>query len=295
MIGEMEKWKSFRITILLYAILAVLGLGVGIVYVSFEKIAADQKAMRAAGLLVGMTEAKDERAGSDANALKILTTWAARTDTALYTGQNPLEDDLKKVAMCVQGSAANQTNGCSKLTERIFIDISNMVSLRQHSFINTLLFIFALLAVIVLLTIYLVRVYISYQLKKHSVIDMETGLFNKKYYEISKAKIAAISKRHNEDASLVTLDISALQNIAEKKERLKQLKTLGAVMIANVRTGDVVSRTSESQVICVLPETNEERAQVFVSRMKAAINSDALLGAKGDTLPFTVDALHTTD
>lgn len=293
MMGEMEKWKSFRITILLYLILVLLGFAVSIVYGSFDKIAADQKAMKAAGMLLGKTAAQNDLSGPETAAMTHLTRWASQTDTALYTGQSRLEDDLKSVSVCLQGSTTMPADECAKLTKRIFIDISNMVSLRQHSFINTLLFIFAVLAVIVLVTIYLVRVYISYQLKKHAVIDMETGLYNKKYFDITKSKIEAISKRHNEDASLVTMDISELQNVTGKKERLDALKALGAVMIANVRTGDVASRTTKNQIICVLPETTLQKAQVFTSRVQAAINDDALLGAKGYRFSSTVAALHT--
>jgi diguanylate cyclase (GGDEF)-like protein len=272
---DKSKWKSFRITLLLYVVLVVLGVGAYYIYTSYTKIAADKKVMYTVGLLDGLHLG----GGSEADVLKaktlnVLQAWSDMSQKGeFYTGIHSFKDDLAQVKACVQSEHANE---CTALVNDFSTNVSNMVRLRERSFFNTLWAVFAIVSLIIIFIIYLVRTFIAYQIQKHAVFDFETNLFNKKYYKVMLVKMLANSKRHHEPVSSVTMTMTTLEKITDRAKRKRILKEVGDVILSQVRTSDIACRV-DNELIVLLPYTDKAGAENLRMRLKDAVMNDTEL------------------
>ena len=126
--------------------------------------------------------------------------------------------------------------------------------------------------IFILLTIYLIRVYIHIQMKKHAIHDHETKLFNKKYFLSELKTSCARSVRHNYPLSMLSILIDNFGTGSyNKKTKEHILKVLGGIVTSLTRTSDVACRYDEDQISILLTDTEEENALFLEGRIREAL------------------------
>ncbi|MCK9568261.1 GGDEF domain-containing protein [Candidatus Pacearchaeota archaeon] len=114
--------------------------------------------------------------------------------------------------------------------------------------------------------------------------DEKTGLYNNKFFETILDMEIEKAKRGKEKLSLMITDIDFFKKINDKYGHMKAdelLKRLADLMIKLVRKSDIVARFGGEEFMILLPETNLEKANLFATRLKRAVHSDAVLKKHG--------------
>jgi len=128
-------------------------------------------------------------------------------------------------------------------------------------------------------------------MKKHAIVDFETGLFNRRYYDSVLERLVANMRRYDENASMITMNLSALAQVMNKKEKQQMLGVIGELLIAHVRTGDVACRAAEEKVVILLPETGIDRAKILLERLQRSIDENELVGRNKFAFEYEVSPL----
>jgi len=277
---ETGSEKAFHITVLLYLILAVLGMGTYVMYSSYAKTKNDEKIMYAVGLIEGTQNGTDNQKQNMKSALDVLKNWtAANAETDVYAGLRTLEEDFDSVAECVNQKLENGSAGtsCHETVHDFAANVSAMVSLRQSGLINSFGFMIAIITVVVMALIYAVRIYIDYQIRKHAIVDHDTKLFNRKYFDAHVKKACAEAKRYERSLTVLVLCMKNLEKLPGKKARADMLGVLGLVVNDTVRLSDIASRYNERTVVMILNETDAEGAEILETRLLKALGDDVAL------------------
>ena len=110
--------------------------------------------------------------------------------------------------------------------------------------------------------------------------DEKTGLYNNKFFETILEMEMEKAKRKQEKLSLIIIDIDFFKKINDTYGHIKSdelLKRLADVVKKQIRKSDIAARFGGEEFIILLSETNLEKAILFSTRLKRAINSDAVL------------------
>jgi len=110
--------------------------------------------------------------------------------------------------------------------------------------------------------------------------DEKTGLYNNKFFETILDLEMEKAKRGQQKLSLMITDIDFFKKINDTYGHMKAddlLRRLAEVIIKQIRKSDIVARFGGEEFIILLPETSLEKANLFASRLKKAIHSDAVL------------------
>ena len=148
--------------------------------------------------------------------------------------------------------------------------IEKMVYLKQKEIINVFYLSLTLTTIFALLMIYLMRVYIHQQMKKHAIHDHETKLFNKKYFCAELKTSCARAVRNDSPLSMLSISIDGFEKGSKRydtKTREHILGMLGGLITSLTRTSDVACRYDENLFSILLPDTKEENALVLEGRI----------------------------
>ena len=308
-----KQWSSFRLTLLLYAIIFIIPLTFYFVYTSFNTLDADTKVIRQVGWLEGTAMTLSINPSDQNNqqmvkhfdeALQKLSVWVTQNnDSEFYIGGQTLTEDLSNVitywnlhkqALSNHDIGANIKENSLKWYDgvrNLTIIIENMVYLKQNKLINMFYWNLATAMLLTLLLIYLVRVYIHEQMKKHAIRDHETKLFNKKYFLAELKSTCAGSVRHNYPLSmlLITIDDFEKENKKyDKKTKRQTLEIFGALITSLVRTSDIACRYDESKFFILLPFTEKENASIPEDHIRQTLQKDDWMIGKKIAFNFTV-------
>jgi len=288
-----KEWSSFRITLLLYLIVLLLPFSFYFVYTSFKTMQQDTKIVRQSSWLSGAmghtTDKNNPQTIKDIdNTLQNISIWAGKNSaTKLYIGAHTLSEDLTKVTSCwtenrTNLSAANTK--CYMLTDNLALNIEKMVYLKQKKIINTFYISLAIAMILLLLIIYMVRLYIHQQMKKHAIHDHETKLFNKQYFLSECKSSCARAVRHEYPLSMLLITINGF----EKETKIQTLKALGTLIFFLVRDGDLPCRYDENKFLILLPFTQKENALLFEKRIREALMKDDCIISEKIEFDFTI-------
>lgn len=288
-----KEWSSFRITLLLYILVLILPLSFYFVYSSFKTIQNDTKIVYKSGWTGGAIEylalnpksQNSQRMITDIDTtLQDISVWVIQNDTSnLYVGAESLSQDLTQVTTCwdnykqilsQQDTTAlrGQALQCWGKANSLAIIVEKMVYLKQNKMINLFYFSLTLAMILILLVIYMVRIYIHRQMKKHALYDYETKLFNKKYFLAELHSTCARSKRNNNPLSLLFVSLNDFtKDTYDKKTRKDLLLELGEFFLSITRESDILCRYDENHFAILLPLTSEENALVLEGHLKEAM------------------------
>ena len=121
-------------------------------------------------------------------------------------------------------------------------------------------------------SIYFVRLYIHKQMKKHSMYDHDTSLFNKKFFLAELHTSFERADRTENPLSMLSasFDANALQNVDEKSKKVF-MKELGEIFTTVTRGSDIVCRYDVNHIVVLLPLTEDEEARILEGRLEDAL------------------------
>ncbi len=289
-----KEWGSFKITLLLYVIVAIIPLTFYFVYSSFNSSKDDTKVIHNVGWIKGALETHMSHNPSDPSRAIIMTgidkkldkisAWVERNnDSKFYLGGKTLKEDFLYVKSCWseykqkvsqhynKSTVASQNIKCTNTLKNLTVIIENMVYLKENGMLNIFYQSLAVAMILSLFLIYMVRAYVQVQIAKNAIYDMDTKLFNKEYF-LSSLKIAhANSVRNNYPLSLISINIDSLkekmQTPYDKKSEKHLLRIFGALLNSTVRDCDIACRYDNWQFFILLPSTQKEEASFLEKRI----------------------------
>jgi len=292
-----KEWSSFRITLILYLVVLILPFSFYFVYTSFKTIQNDTKIVHQTGwtggaieyLALNPTSQNSQQTMTHIDStLQDISSWVIQNNTSnLYIGAESLSQDFAQVQTCwntykqilpQQDAVAirNHSLQCWDKSNFLAIIVEKMVYLKQDKMINLFYFSLSIAMILILLIIYMIRIYILTQMKKHAIHDHETQLFNKKYF-LAELKIScARSVRNNYPLSMLSIAIDDFEKeskIYDKKTKEHILKIFGGLITSLTRISDVACRYDENHFYILLPDTTEENALILEKRVRKTLET----------------------
>lgn len=307
-----KEWSSFRITLLLYILVLILPSSFYFVYSSFKTIQNDTKIVHQTGWTGGAIEylalnpesQNAQRMITDIdNTLQDISQWVIQNDKSnLYIGAASLSQDFAQVSTCwsdykqilsQQDTMVIKEHSlqCWEKIDSLAIIVEKMVYLKQKKMIDLFYFSLTVAMLLILLVIYMIRIYIHRQITKHAIHDHETKLFNKKYFLAELKSTCARSVRHNYPLSILLVSIDHFEKENKtyaKKTKRQTLKKFGALMTSSIRTGDIACRYDEGRFFILLPFTKKENALILEDHIRQALQKNDWMMDKNIAFDFTV-------
>jgi diguanylate cyclase (GGDEF)-like protein/PAS domain S-box-containing protein len=114
------------------------------------------------------------------------------------------------------------------------------------------------------------------QLREQAIRDPLTGLFNRRYLQETFDREIARANRENKPIGLVIMDIDHFKKVNDAyghRAGDKVLKSLGELLIANIRAGDIPCRYGGEEFVIVMPgailDVAHERAELLRIKFEA--------------------------
>jgi len=308
-----KEWTSLRITLVLYMLVLLIPVSFYLVSNSIQTITEDTKVIRQSSWLAGTAayissnpdmQNMDDRIAKVGRALYEISIWVDNNQfSKFYIGDQTLSQDFKDVKNCWNSYdklLLSQTNElslkadeCYRVSEKLAIIIEKMTYLKQNRIINLFYIDLGIAMLLTMLSIYFVRVYIQYQLRKHSIHDHETHLFNTKYLLSVIQKLTAESVRHGDPLSILWISMR-FDDDTSKPKKLQLLKQFGKIVQETIRTSDTAARYDDASLdfnenlfAILLPMSSKENGTVLQDRLHNLIKEDEIMNASHVSFHFT--------
>ncbi len=274
-----KEWSAFRITLVLYLVILLLPLSFYVVSNAFATMQTDTKVLRTSSRLPGSILVADTIVSSADidHMIKEISPWVqAHKHSEYYIGGTSLVQDFATVKDCWAKVRAQTVaaQSCYEDVDHFANIVEKMVYLQQKKITNLFYISLSIAMILTLLTVYLVRIYIRQQIRKHAIHDHETGLYNQKYCLAELKSTCARSVRYDYPLSLLSISIANLfENAYEEKERQRILKSVGGLLTALTRESDVVCRYSKQHILILLPFTEKENSEQLIDRIQTTLNA----------------------
>ena len=133
----------------------------------------------------------------------------------------------------------------------------------------------------------------------HAVHDGLTGLYTQKYFKQHLEREIARSKRYKRPLSLIMCDIDHFKEFNDTYGHLagdKALKTVAKIILANVRSSDIVARYGGEEFAILLVESGVEEAQSVGRRLKTLTDETVEIASriKGEIARKNILVDHST-
>ncbi|WP_345986119.1 GGDEF domain-containing protein [Sulfurimonas sp. HSL-1656] len=303
-----KEWSALRVTFILYFAILIIPVNIFFFYSLVESSKEDTDVVRQIGEIgstiqrLALLDAYDENVAlvnRVDEAMDEIKPWFSRQEQIEYNirARTPAEQ-FEGLVGCwhqfkrsLEGHAEHMTTmqhaaACWDKSQSLLFVTGKISDLKKNTTINMIYFSLTLSMLMLVALVYLVRVYIHLQEKKHAVYDLETKLFNRQYFDAELKKFCAESLRHTHSLSVLCFRI---ENFAlQEKNRDKQhLSTkVGGIFNANVRESDTAARCTLDAFALILPETDQEGAGILRSRLEEKLASEDL---NFQTMLFTND------
>lgn len=117
----------------------------------------------------------------------------------------------------------------------------------------------------------MVEIHVFKEAEKLAMVDSLTGLFNRRYFDVSLKKEINRASRYGKDMSILMIDLDNFKNINDSKGHLfgdEVLRRVGTVLTTVSREEDVLCRYGGEEFVIILPETNTSGAFIFAERLR---------------------------
>lgn len=112
------------------------------------------------------------------------------------------------------------------------------------------------------------------EVERLSVTDPLTGLFNRRYFNYIVEQEKGRVKRYQKPLSLLFADVDGFKAYNDRLGHLvgdEILKEVAQILRSNVRAADVVVRYGGDEFVVLMPETDQEEAQLVTERIERAL------------------------
>ncbi len=284
--------SSFKITLLLYIVVLILPFSFYFVYSSFKTMQEDTKTVQLVSWTAGAVENLALNSSVQDNkdlvmkvdkTLQEISAWVAKNNRSeYYIGAGKLSEDFSEAHACWSSfkqkllqkdsnTVRKQSLECYTLAENLAIIIEKMVYLKQNKMINTFYLSLILAMILLLLVIYFVRVYIRQQIKKHAIHDLETHLFNRKYFLAQLHTAVERAKRENSPLSMFFLSVDNFGTYDAKQQK-HLVQKVGHILGIVTRESDTVCRYDDNHFAVLMALTDKENALHLETRMREALS-----------------------
>jgi diguanylate cyclase len=120
--------------------------------------------------------------------------------------------------------------------------------------------------------------------------DALTGLLNRHAFLESTAREVARTKRYNDKLSVVLLDVDHFKHINDKRGHAAGdmvLSAVGKLLLAALRTCDIVARWGGEEFVLMLPSTSIDGGEDVAERVRALLEHADIKDGNGDNIPVT--------
>jgi len=283
-----KEFSVFKSTIFLYIVVLILPFGFYFVYDSFHTIQKDTKTISKItnistslnDIVLNQNKQSSVIKSIDRNLYNIALWVEENNNASFYIGSSSLKQDFENIQSnwdrCKQKYLAHDERGLKQsvlktnaLLKNFSIIVEKMVYLKQDKIINVFYISLMIVMILMLLSIYLVRAYIEYQISKHSIYDKETHLYNHDYLMEHLKTTCARATRYKYPLSMLSI---SMKNIDKKTlpeaEYKKLMEMVGDMLLSLTRTSDVACRYNENHIAIILPFTEHENAEILKGRIE---------------------------
>jgi diguanylate cyclase (GGDEF)-like protein len=131
----------------------------------------------------------------------------------------------------------------------------------------------------------------NYQrLKELSLTDDLTQLYNSRYLHLVLDRELSRSQRHHFEFSLIFIDLDNFKRINDENGHMAGsglLKEFGDFLLKKIRVSDVGIRYGGDEFVLVLPQTSQENAFLFTSRLREQLSEHQFLKDRGLKVKLT--------
>ena len=127
-------------------------------------------------------------------------------------------------------------------------------------------------------------------LKKHATVDPLTGLSNRAYFDAFLQKHFAAAMSEGKPLSLLMLDVDKFKAVNDKHGHAAGdgvLRTLGKLLAASAKEGELAARYGGEELVLVLPNTTRQAAAGTAELVRKAIAARAIDCGNGLSVPVT--------
>ncbi|MEH6579073.1 MAG: sensor domain-containing diguanylate cyclase [Amphritea sp.] len=113
-------------------------------------------------------------------------------------------------------------------------------------------------------------------LKKQSITDDMSGLYNQRYFYSQVAREMERAKRYGSELSLVCIDLDGFKLVNDRLGHLEGdqiIRSIGDLMGRGLRESDMAFRYGGDEFMLLLPNTNVEHAMQLANRMRYMFNT----------------------
>ncbi|CAH0993282.1 hypothetical protein SIN8267_03430 [Sinobacterium norvegicum] len=165
--------------------------------------------------------------------------------------------------------------------------VAPWVSLQQHA----LLYSYMLLSVLALMTLLsYYRYRIERGLRKLSITDPLTGLYNRRYFLSRLNDEFLLYARQPRPVSLIFIDLDHFKLINDRyghQSGDELLVAIARVLRTSSRSEEVVARIGGEELCVLLPNCTQDQAYTAATRFHRAIETMAALSTEGEAIAVT--------
>ncbi|MDT8377587.1 MAG: diguanylate cyclase [Desulfotignum sp.] len=139
-------------------------------------------------------------------------------------------------------------------------------------------------------------------IEKMSITDDLTQVFNRRHFHTRLDEEIERARRYDHPMSLLMMDLDHFKTINDRYGHQtgdEVLRTIAAILRAKTRSADIVARYGGEEFVVILPETNQETAEVTAEKLLSAIKRHPFALSDGAffhvTASFGVSSLDMAD
>ena len=286
-----KEWKSFRITLLLYVAILAIPIGVWFNYKLYDDLRQTAYTIshimkiQEGLLLITSTPPNEKRAQKLAHINETVEKAGLWIETHQndpdYVGGKSLKIQYNDTYTCWKNIYTHTAtikrveSQCLKKTHSLIFTLERMYILKQSRFERMLFIGSALLLLVLLLTVYFIRLYLYHQSKEHAIYNLESNLYNRKFLEETFRRKCANVKRYNKTLSVLHIQIPQLhpkESSLAPKEQTKMLHSISKTLWHLTRDSDIACHVEEDTFVILMPETTKEQSKIVEERIRESLN-----------------------
>jgi diguanylate cyclase (GGDEF)-like protein len=184
---------------------------------------------------------------------------------------------------------------CQKRVMKLIVIVDKMSNIKQERALLWLNIALIATMIVMVTTIYLVRVSMKARLARHTIYDLETRLFNRDYFDAEIKKAGALALRKQHPLALIAVAIDNYETTIEpmsEKEYAALIKMFGGLLLSMTRTSDTSCRYDKDEFMIITPETNLKNAELVAQRIHKRVIEHDFQVKHPLTVSISVGLLH---